>query len=58
MVDQYTFHEMTFSWLDGPMLNTDGGTCWIVLRHYGDAITYNELDQMPQLSSILVQYQE
>lgn len=60
MVDQYTFHEMTFSWLDGPMLNTDGGTLFgpVPRALWGRYYPYNELNQMPStVDPILVQYQ-
>lgn len=59
MFDQYTFGEMTFTWLDGPKMNTDGGmifgpvprTLWS--RYY----PHNELNQIPSnVDPILLQY--
>lgn len=60
MLDQYNFGEMTFTWLDGPKMNTDGGmifgpvprTLWS--RYY----PHNELNQIPSnVDPILLQYQ-
>lgn len=60
MLDQYKFHQMTFTWLDGVKLNTDGGTLFgpvpktLWSRYYPS----NELNQIPTTTDpILIQYQ-
>lgn len=60
MLDQYIFGEMTFSWLKGVALNTDGGTLFgpVPRGLWGRYYPYNELNQMPSTADpILVQYQ-
>lgn len=61
MLDQYIFHDMTFTWLDGGMLNTDGGTLFgpVPRGLWGRYYPFNELNQIPTtLAPILVQYRE
>lgn len=60
MVDQYNFHNMTFSWLDGAMINTDGGTLFgpVPRALWGRYYPYNEDNQMPStVDPILIQYE-
>lgn len=60
MLDQYTFHKMTFTWLDGVMLNTDGGTLFgpVPRGLWGRYFPYNEKNQIPTTADpILIQYQ-
>lgn len=61
MLDQYTFHEMTFTWLDGVMLNTDGGTLFgpVPKAVWGRFYPSNDLNQIPTTADpILIQYQD
>lgn len=58
-MDQYKFHDMTFTWLEGVMLNTDGGTLFgpVPRALWGRYYPYNEQNQMPSTSDpILIQY--
>lgn len=60
-MDQYKFHEMTFTWLDGATYNTDGGTLFgpVPRALWGRYYPYNEKNQMPSFADpILVQYQD
>lgn len=59
-MDTYTFHEMTFSWLDGAKTNTDGGTLFgpVPRAVWGRFYPYNEANQIPSVTDpILIQYQ-
>lgn len=59
-MDQYIFHNMTFTWLDGTMLNTDGGTLFgpVPRAVWGRYYPFNEKNQMPSTTDpILIQYQ-
>ena len=60
-MDRYTFHDMTFTWLDGVMFNTDGGTLFgpVPRAVWGRYYPFNEENQMPCTSDpILIQYQD
>lgn len=60
MLDQYVFHDMTFTWLEGMKVNSDGGTLFgpvpkAVWNRYYPA---NDLNQIPTVTDpILIQYQ-
>ncbi|RPA57433.1 MBL fold metallo-hydrolase [Aerococcus agrisoli] len=59
MLDQYKFHEMTFTWLNGTFLATDGGTLFgpVPRAVWGRFYPYNDNNQMPSVSDpILIQY--
>lgn len=61
ILDKYIFHEVTFTWLDGVTLNTDGGTLFgpVPRTLWGRYYPYNEKNQMPSVADpILVQYQD
>lgn len=61
MLDQYTFHDMTFTWLDGATIQTDGGTLFgpVPRGLWGRYYPYNEKNQIPSVADpILVQYQQ
>lgn len=60
MLDQYTFYDMTFTWLEGVRFNADGGFIFgpVPRTLWGQYYPYNELNQIPSLSDpILIQYQ-
>lgn len=60
MLDQYTFHDMTFTWLDGATVNTDGGILFgpVPRALWGRYYPFNENNQMPSVTDpILIQYQ-
>ncbi len=60
MIDQYTFHEMTFSWLNGALIGTDGGTIFgpVPRTLWGRYYPYNEKNQVAEVTDpILIQYQ-
>src|SRR5690625_2547888 len=60
MVQQYTFHDITFTWLEGMTFNSDGGTIFgpVPRTLWGQYYPYNELNQIPSRSDpILIQYQ-
>ena len=60
-MDQYIFYDMTFTWLDGVMLNTDGGTLFgpVPRGLWGRYYPYNENNQIPSTTDpILVQYKD
>lgn len=60
MLDQYIFHDMTFTWLDGITSNTDGGTLFgpVPRALWGRYYPFNENNQMPTVTDpILIQYQ-
>lgn len=60
-MDQYRFHDMKFTWLEGVMLNTDGGTLFgpVPRNLWGRYYPYNEENQMPSTSDpILIQYMD
>jgi glyoxylase-like metal-dependent hydrolase (beta-lactamase superfamily II) len=60
MADQYTFHDITFTWLKGVTFNSDGGTIFgpVPRTLWGQYYPYNELNQIPSRSDpILVEYQ-
>lgn len=59
-MDQYIFHGMTFTWLDGVMFNIDGGTLFgpVPRAVWGRSYPYNDNNQIPCTSDpILIQYQ-
>lgn len=59
-MDQYIFHDMTFTWLDGVMFNIDGGTLFgpVPRAVWGRSYPYNDNNQIPCTSDpILIQYQ-
>ncbi len=59
-MDQYTFGDMTFTWLDGPKLNTDGGTLFgpVPKALWGRYYPFNDKNQIPSnVDPILIQYQ-
>lgn len=59
MLDQYTFHDFTFTWLDGGMLKTDGGTLFgpVPRALWGRYYPFNNVNQIPTaIDPILVQY--
>lgn len=59
-MDQYIFHDMTFTWLDGVMFNIDGGTLFgpVPRAVWGRSYPYNDNNQTPCTSDpILIQYQ-
>lgn len=59
-MDQFIFHEMTFTWLDGVTLKTDGGTMFgpVPKAVWGTYFPYNDNNQIPQVTDpILIQYQ-
>lgn len=61
MLDQYIFHDITFTWLDGVMLKADGGTLFgpVPRALWGRYYPYNKDNQMPSTNDpILIQYQE
>lgn len=60
-MDQYTFHDMTFTWLDGVTFNMDGGTLFgpVPRAIWGRFYPFNENNQIPCNSDpILIQYQD
>lgn len=60
-MDQYTFHDMTFTWLDGVTFKTDGGTLFgpVPRAVWGRYYPFNEKNQIPSTSDpILIQYQD
>lgn len=59
-MDQYIFHDMTFTWLDGVMFNIDGGTLFgpVPRAVWGRSYPYNDNNQIPCTSDpILIQCQ-
>ena len=59
-MDQYRFHDMTFTWLDGVMFNIDGGTLFgpVPRAVWGRSYPYNDNNQIPCTSDpILIQCQ-
>lgn len=61
MIDQYTFHDMKFSWLNGALINIDGGTVFgpVPRGLWGRYYPYNENNQIAEASDpILIQYQD
>ncbi len=60
-MDQYVFHEMTFTWLDGITFNMDGGTLFgpVPRAIWGRFYPYNKNNQIPcNADPILIQYQD
>ena len=60
MFDQYTFHDMTFTWLDGATIQTDGGTLFGPVSRglWGRYYPFNENNQIPSVvDPILIQFQ-
>lgn len=61
MLDQYIFHDITFTWLEGDRINLDGGTIFgpVPRAIWGRYFPYNEQNQIPSVNDpILVQYQD
>lgn len=59
-MDQYVFHDMTFTWLDGITFNMDGGMLFgpVPRALWGRYYPYNEKNQIPcNADPILIQYQ-
>lgn len=48
MAEQYTFHDMTFTWLDGVSFNGYGGQVFgpVPRTLWGQYYLYNELNQI------------
>ena len=60
MIDQYTFHDITISWLNGALINTDGGTIFgpVPRTLRGRYYPYNDRKQVAEATDpILIQYQ-
>lgn len=58
-MDTYTFHEMSFTWLDGVTFNIDGGTIFgpVPKTLWNRYYPANEKNQIPSFSDpILIQY--
>ncbi|MBG9980525.1 MBL fold metallo-hydrolase [Facklamia sp. DSM 111018] len=59
MLDQFIFYDMTFTWLEGCKVLTDGGTLFgpVPRAVWGRYYPYNENNQMPSVCDpILIQY--
>ncbi len=48
MIDTYTFHDMTLSWMNGAMIGTDGGTIFgpVPRTLWGRYYPYNDKNQV------------
>lgn len=60
-MDQYAFHDMTFTWLDGITFNMDGGMLFgpVPRALWGRYYPYNDQNQIPcNADPILIQYQD
>lgn len=60
MLDQYIFHKMTLTWLDGATIQSDGGTLFgpVPRGLWGRYYPYNDNNQIPTVvDPILIQYQ-
>ncbi|MBG9985720.1 MBL fold metallo-hydrolase [Facklamia sp. DSM 111018] len=61
MLDQYQFHQMTLTWLEGASFLMDGGTNYgpVPRAVWGRYYPYNDNNQIPVLADpILIQYQD
>ena len=60
-MEQYIFHDMTFTWLDGVTFNIDGGTLFgpVPRALWGKSYPFNENNQVPcNADPILIQYRD
>lgn len=60
MIDTYTFHDMTLSWMNGAMIGTDGGTIFgpVPRALWGRYYPYNDKNQVAEVCDpIVIQYQ-